>query len=68
MIIRQIWRVRLGWRPRPITPVIWPWIAGVASRAGLSLTTRRPWMTLAIAIGGAGVVVGGYTCSCIIHA
>ena len=63
MIIKQVRRVRLSWRSRPVL-VIWPWIAGLASRAGLSLITWRPWVKW-LTMGGV-VVVGGYICSCMI--
>ena len=60
VIIKQIWRARLSWRSRP-TPVLWPYIAGLASRAWLAPRIWRPWrIWLAIITGG--VVAGGYAC------
>ena len=57
MIIKKTWRARMNWR----IPTTWPWISGLASRAGLTPNTgsyRKIWLVIII---GAGAVIGGYT-------
>ena len=64
MIIQQIFKMWTR-RPRP-PPVVWPALsAGLATRPGL--TIWRPWMTLAIAVGGVGAIIGGYNIITCIH-